>query len=74
MQALVSAVFVTGMVGIGILGARWIIMDALYKEYCVCDHEFNQHFVAPRGIQLPEGWPDTEQCKVCMCRSYRKKP
>jgi hypothetical protein len=72
-QALGGAIFITSMTGLGILGARWIINDALYKEYCRCTHEFNQHWIRPRGIHLPEGWPETEKCKRCGCKMYQKQ-
>jgi hypothetical protein len=70
-SALMAAGFITTMCGIGILGARWIIKDALYKEYCVCDHEYNEHYIVPRGMINPM---ETEKCKRCGCRSYNKNP
>jgi hypothetical protein len=64
-----GALFITTVVGVFILGARYIILDSLSKAYCICDHEYNEHYVVPRGmINLME----TEKCKVCGCRAYRK--
>jgi hypothetical protein len=70
-QTLVAAGFITALWGVGILGARYIILEALAKAYCACSHEFNQHYVVPYWMVNPEG---SEKCKLCGCKAYNKNP
>jgi len=41
------------------------------KAYCICGHEFNQHYVYPRCMPNPMG---TEKCTVCKCKSFVVNP
>lgn len=65
----VVALFITGMVGLGIIGVKFIIKDAMSKAYCICKHEFNEHYVTPYGFTNPK---DTEKCRICGCLAFRK--
>ena len=71
-HALEQSIFFTVMTFIGIMGARWIIRESLYKAYCRCEHEFNEHWVKARGHSYTLEWPTVEKCKKCSCQAYKK--
>ncbi len=54
-----------------ILGVAYLVKDYNSKEYCVCGHEYNEHWVTPRGMINPLGG---DQCKLCKCKNYNKNP
>ena len=70
---LIMSLFVTVCAGVGVFGVWHILYESLAKAYCICGHEFNQHYVLPRGHK-PEfyGIPAGEPCKVCSCKKFRK--
>ncbi|HYT41873.1 MAG TPA: hypothetical protein VEP90_05975 [Methylomirabilota bacterium] len=68
----ISLIFTTGAF-VTIMGVRFIIREALAKAYCICRHEYNQHFVLPRGMKPAAfGIPKGEPCRVCPCKKYKK--
>lgn len=69
---LVASLFITIMAGIGVLGARFIIKESMAKAYCDCFHEFNDHWVAPRGYLSAIEYPKLDTCKICSCKKYNK--
>lgn len=66
---LMATSFVTIGIGVLIVGAAWLVNEARAKAYCICGHEFNEHWVVPAGMKNPM---ESEKCKVCVCKSYRK--
>jgi hypothetical protein len=63
--------FISAMVALIFGGMFWFIYDEITtKHFCVCDHEYNDHMVVPRGFVNPAG---TEKCKKCGCRQYKAR-
>lgn len=50
---------------------RYIILEIMARSYCSCGHEFNDHWVVPKGYgYLAEH--SSEKCKICKCKKFTR--
>lgn len=66
---LTFSLLVTAGAFIVIMGSRYLYRIETLSQYCICRHEFNEHYVYPAGMVNPYGG---EQCKMCKCKQYNK--
>lgn len=65
---LIASLFVTGCAGALILGFKALLYDFRSIAHCMCGHEYNEHYVYPRGMVNPM---KSEKCMICRCYNYR---